>query len=205
MRRVSRDRRGLAAVEFGLVAPVLIVLALATADLVQFIRSQLRLDATAVQVGQLVSQCNSITDPGDINQVWTYAQRIVGGLGTVTGPNAQGAVIISAVYSLNGKNTLAWQKKTGNPTQTSSVGSLQGKAATITEGFVVPASQNSAGDRGLPTAAALGVQCRLHRQRPARGAEWNDTIPDACSGRALTPDPSGQCPAGLHKMTEVSA
>ena len=139
--RVSRDRRGVAAVEFAIVAPVLIVLALATADLVQFIRSQLRLDATAVQVGQLVSQCNSITDSGDISQFWTYAQRIVGGLGTVTGANAQGAVIISAVYTLNGKNTLAWQKKTGNPTQASSVGSTQGKAATITEGFVVPAGQ----------------------------------------------------------------
>jgi Flp pilus assembly protein TadG len=140
MQRVSRDRRGVAAVEFAIVAPVLIVLALATADLVQFIRVQLRLDATAVQVGQLVSQCESITDSGDINQFWTYAQWIVGNLGTVTGANAQGAVIISAVYSLNGQNTLAWQKKS-NPAQTSSVGSTQGMAATITEGFVVPAGQ----------------------------------------------------------------
>jgi hypothetical protein len=118
----------------------MIVLALATADLVQFIRVQLRLDATAVQIGQLVSQCESITDSGDINQFWSYAQQIVGSLGTVTGANAQGAVIISAVYTLNGQNTLAWQKKS-NPLQTSSVGSTQGKAATITEGFVVPAGQ----------------------------------------------------------------
>jgi Flp pilus assembly protein TadG len=137
---VSKDRRGVAVVEFAIVAPVLIVLALATTDLVQFIRVQLRLDATAVQIGQLVSQCESITDSGDINQFWTYAQQIVGSLGTVTGSNPQGAVIISAVYTLNGKNTLAWQKKS-NPAQTSSVGSTQGKAATITEGFVVPAGQ----------------------------------------------------------------
>jgi Flp pilus assembly protein TadG len=142
MRRARLDKRGIVAVEFALVAPVLILLALATTDLVQLLRSQLRLDAAAVQLGQLVSQCNRITDSGDVNQFWTYAQRIVGSLGTVTGANAQGAVIISAVYSPDGKkNTLAWQKKTGNAAQTSSVGLTPGNAATITEGFVVPAGQ----------------------------------------------------------------
>jgi Flp pilus assembly protein TadG len=145
MSRARLDKRGVAAIEFALVAPVLILLALATTDVVQFLRSQLRLDATAVQLGQLVSQCNSITDTGDINRFWTYAQQIVGSLGTVTGANAQGAVIISAVNvpssgSQSGKNTLAWQKKTG-ATQISSVGSTLGGTATIKEGFVVPAGQ----------------------------------------------------------------
>jgi Flp pilus assembly protein TadG len=59
MRRVSGDRRGIAAIEFAIVAPLLIILALATVDLVQFIRSQLRLDETAAQLGQLVSQCEA--------------------------------------------------------------------------------------------------------------------------------------------------
>jgi Flp pilus assembly protein TadG len=141
MRRVSGVRRGVAAVEFAIVAPVLILLALATADLVQFIRSQLRLDATAVQVGQLVSQCNRITDSGDISQFWSYAQQIVGSLGTVTGANAVGGVTISAVYSKDGKtNTLAWQRTTGTP-WTSSVGKTVNSTATITEGFVVPTGQ----------------------------------------------------------------
>jgi Flp pilus assembly protein TadG len=142
MSRARLDKRGVAAVEFALVAPVLILLALATTDVVQFLRSQLRLDATAVQLGQLVSQCNRITDSGDINRFWTYAQQIVGSLGTVTGANAQGAVIISAVYVNGiGTNKLAWQRKTGNATQTSSVGLTQGGTATITEGFVVPVGQ----------------------------------------------------------------
>ena len=141
MRRVSRDRRGVAALEFAVFAPVLIVLALATTDLVQFIRAQLRLDTTAVQVGQLVSQCNRITDPGDINQFWTYAKKVVGSLGTVTDANPQGGVIISAVYSKDGTtNTLAWQKLTGNP-QTSSVGTTVNSTATVSEGFVVPKGQ----------------------------------------------------------------
>jgi Flp pilus assembly protein TadG len=141
MPRVSTDRRGVAALEFAVVVPVLLLLSLATADLVRFIRSQLRLDSTAVQLGQLVSQCNRITTPGDTDQFWAYAQRIIGSLGTVTGTSPQGSVIISAVYSQSGANKLAWQKRTGNTAQASSVGSTAGGAATIKEGFVVPTGQ----------------------------------------------------------------
>jgi Flp pilus assembly protein TadG len=140
MRLASKDRRGTAAVEFAIVGPVLILLALATTDLVQFLRSQLRLDAAAVQIGQLVSQCNHITSPGDSDQFWAYAQRIIGGLGTVTGADAQGSIIITEVHSLNGVNKSNWQLRTGNAAQTSSVGIPPGNAA-ITEGFVVPTGQ----------------------------------------------------------------
>ena len=142
MRRVSRDRRGVAAVEFAFIAPLLILLALATVDLVQFIRSQLRLDATAVQLGQLVSQCDSISN-GDVQQFWNYAQQIIGSLGQVTGDSrtTPGAVIISAVYSQNGANKLAWQVQTGNASQGSSVGGKIGGPAQIAENFTVPANQ----------------------------------------------------------------
>ena len=145
LRRVSRDSRGIAAVEFAFIAPLLIILALATADLVQFIRSQLRLDETAVQLGQLVSQCDSIS-AADEPQFWNFAQQIIGSLGQVTGPQAAGAVIISAVYLQTdpnkpnyNKNVVAWQVRTGNPKQGSSVG-LQGGVANITEGFIVPSA-----------------------------------------------------------------
>jgi Flp pilus assembly protein TadG len=152
LRHVSRDRRGVAAVEFAFVAPLLIILALATADLVQFIRSQFRLDETAVQLGQLVSQCDSIST-ADEAQFWNYAQQIVGGVGQVTGATATGAVIISAVYSADGKtNKVAWQISTGNPKQGSSVGK-QGGTANITENFIVPS-----GDTLLVTEVYLPLQ-----------------------------------------------
>ena len=133
----------MAAVEFAFTAPLLIVLALATADLVQFIRSQLRLDDAAVQLGQLVSQCDSIST-ADTQQFGNYAQQILGGLGNVTGDPKQtpGGVIISAVYSKNNANVFAWQLRTGNADQGSSVGGgTAGAAANITEGFTVPAGE----------------------------------------------------------------
>jgi Flp pilus assembly protein TadG len=152
MRRVNRDRRGVAAVEFAIIAPVLILLALATSDLVQFIRSQLRLDETAVQLGQLVSQCDSIST-GDTQQFWNYAQQIIGSLGQVTGDpkKTPGAVIISAVYSQNGANKLAWQVQTGNPNQSSSVGGVVGGRQTSPKASRCP-----------PTKLCLSPRCTCH-------------------------------------------
>jgi len=139
-RAVSRDSRGNAAVELAVFAPVLLLLILATTDLVQSLRAQMRLDSAAVQLGQVVSQCNTINTPGDTAQFWSYAQSIVGNLGAVTGASAQGAVIVSAVYSASGTNKVAWQVRTGNVNQSSSVGTAGG-TATIAESFVVPTSQ----------------------------------------------------------------
>lgn len=138
--RSARNRRGAAAAEFALVSPLFFLLVLATIDLVQLIRTQLRLDAAATQLGQIVSQCNRITDPGDTSQFWTHAQRILGGVGRVTGGSAPGAVIVSAVFSEEGANRVAWQRRTGDAGRPSSVG-RQGGAATLAGGFVVPAGQ----------------------------------------------------------------
>jgi Flp pilus assembly protein TadG len=45
-----RDRRGVAATEFALIAPVLAGLILVTVDIVQYLRAQLRVEAAALQV-----------------------------------------------------------------------------------------------------------------------------------------------------------
>lgn len=128
--------------EAALVFPVLILLILATVDLVNFYRVQMRLDSAAAQLGQVVSQCNTITAPGDTTQFWTYAQTIVGNLGQVsgTGTLVTGGVILSAVYSSSGTNKVAWQVRTGSSSLTSSVGTAGGNA-TLTEGFAVPSGQ----------------------------------------------------------------
>jgi hypothetical protein len=133
-------RRGSSAVEFALVAPAILLLATAGTDLVNYLRSQMRVDAVAQQLGQLVSQCNRIVNPGDVNQFWTYAQRIVGDLGVVTGAGAEGAVIITAVGNVGNVSTIAWQQRTGSATHASSVGAGSG-AATLGGSYVVPTGQ----------------------------------------------------------------
>lgn len=134
------DRRGLVASEFALMAPLFFLVALAGADLIRLFRAQLRTETIAVQIGQIVSQCRVITNPGDRNNFWAHAQRIAGGVIDVNSTTG-GAVVISAVGRNSNANRLSWQMRTGNVTQTSRVGATVGGAATISDSFVVPANQ----------------------------------------------------------------
>jgi Flp pilus assembly protein TadG len=122
-RRGAFGRRGVAASEFALVVPLFFLILLATSDLIRVFRAQIRLEMIAVQIGQVVSQCNAITTPGDTNEFWAHANRIGGGLVDVNSATG-GSMLISAV-SLNATtnvNRLDWRVRTGNATATSVLG-----------------------------------------------------------------------------------
>lgn len=138
--RPARCRRGMVSVEFALTIPILVLLAVGASDIVGLLRAQLRVDMVAQQLGQLVSQCNRINAPGDIEQFWAHAQRMAGGTGQVSGAGAEGAVIISAVGRINNANRITWQQRTGNANHSSSIGAA-GATATLPGGFTVPAGQ----------------------------------------------------------------
>lgn len=141
------------ATEFALVAPLFFIVVLCTADLIRVFRAQLRAEAIAVQIGQIVSQCipsldNPVITAGDVTNFWTQAERIAG---TVVNVNSAtgGAVIISAVRrEVDGsgnplsRNLIAWQRRTGNTNhRTRLTGTAAGNAATISDNFLVPAGQ----------------------------------------------------------------
>ncbi len=141
-RRPLRDRRrgGVVSLEFGLLMPVLALIVLAMSDVVNLFRANLRVESAALQLGQLVSQCNVISTPGDTNQFWSYAQRVIGSLGTVTGSGAAGAVIVSAVGRVNNANQIAWQFRTGSTAHQSEIGTA-GASASLPGTMVVPTGQ----------------------------------------------------------------
>ena len=60
--------------------PLLMLMMFAMADLVRFARAHLRVHSAATQIGQIVSQCRTITSPGDANAFWAHAGRIAGGV-----------------------------------------------------------------------------------------------------------------------------
>jgi Flp pilus assembly protein TadG len=138
-------RRGVAASEFALVVPLFALILLATADVIRVFRAQIRMEMIAVQLGQVVSQCNRITTPGDTNEFWAHANRIAGGLVDVT---AQGSMIVSAV-SLNtttNRNRLDWTVRTGNVSTRSILGVIQPGGEAVLRGrnaepFNMPAGQ----------------------------------------------------------------
>ncbi len=135
-----RQRRGMVSVEAGLMAIPIALIVLGMTDVVNLFRAHLRVESAALQLGQLVSQCNIISTPGDTDQFWVYAQRIIGNLGAVTGANATGTVVVSAVGRVDNANQVAWQFRTGSGAHASEVG-VAGGAATLAGGFQVPAGQ----------------------------------------------------------------
>ncbi len=134
-------RRGMVISEFALVAPIFFLIALATADLIRLFRAQLRAETIAVQIGQIVSQCRTITNPGDRDNFWTQAQRIAGSVIDVNSATG-GSITISAVgRNSNNRNQLYWQMRTGNVSQQSRLGTTINGTATISDSFVVPSGQ----------------------------------------------------------------
>src|SRR5690242_20026053 len=97
------------------------------ADAVQMLRTKLRLDSTAMQVNQVISQCNTISTPGDTAQFWRQAQDLLGSTVDVLGTNPSlavpdGAIVVTAIYNDNGVNRVAWQLSSGTGGQASAFG-----------------------------------------------------------------------------------
>ena len=133
-----RWRRGAGAVEFAILAPIIALIMMGAVDLMMFMRAQVKLEGTAVQVGQVVSQCDSITNPGDTADFWRLATTSLGGVAEVNSVSAT-TVIISGVTNVSNANRVAWQVKS-KASATSAIGTAGG-AATIPGGFVVPSGQ----------------------------------------------------------------
>lgn len=132
-------RRGVVIAEFALVAPIFFLIALATTDVIQVFRAQLRAETVAVQIGQIVSQCRSMT-AGDFTRLWTHAQNIGGDVIDVNSSNG-GAMMVSGVGRNSNANRLYWQRRTGNVSAQSRLGTTVNGTATISDSFIVPDGQ----------------------------------------------------------------
>lgn len=67
-------RRGVAAVEFALVAPFIILLMLGGADLTIFMRTKMRVDETATEMAQVVTQYQDLYD-SDFTPLFNAVRR----------------------------------------------------------------------------------------------------------------------------------
>jgi len=128
----ARTRRGIASVELALFAPVLVLLLAGISDVVTYYRAQLRFETASAMVGQIVSQCTTITNQADVNEFFSYAQTIVGNLTNLSSTNGTGAIIISAMGVVTTNNVAAprirWQLRSGNPTRNSTFGTVNNVA-----------------------------------------------------------------------------
>src|SRR5690349_2585160 len=114
----SGTQRAIASVEFALLAPFIILVMLAGSDLSIFMRSVLRMDETATELGLTVSQYSDLYD-SDFTTLFNASQTIAG-ITPVSG--LFGATIISGIVNSGGKQTIAWQKISASATFNSLIG-----------------------------------------------------------------------------------
>ncbi len=126
-------RRGVAALEFALVAPFLILMMLAGADLTIFMRTNMRIDATATELALVVTQYQDLYD-GDFTGLFNAAQTVAG---TTTVTGQFGRTIITGIVNTNGTQTIAWQKLSPSGTFTSLFGAAGG-IQPLPNNYVVP-------------------------------------------------------------------
>lgn len=125
-RRREGRRRGSVAVEFTLVAPVLALLGLAVLDVVDFLRTSLRLERTAGEVANVAAQYQVLRE-GDFATLFDLAGRIAAPY-RVT--DTDGAVIVSGLANQGPGPVVLWQRRAGSSGYASAFGS-EGGAGTI--------------------------------------------------------------------------
>jgi Flp pilus assembly protein TadG len=76
LRRFARDRRGVSAIEFALIAPLLIVFYFGMAETVQAMMAKRKASHVASAIGDLVAQDQSVTN-AEIADVWTIGNTLL--------------------------------------------------------------------------------------------------------------------------------
>ena len=133
-------QRGVAAIEFALVAPFFILLMLGAADLTFFMRVKMRLEATANQVTLVVTQYENLYDSdftGTFN-IFNTAQTIAG---TTPVTGLLGATIVTGIVTdSQDRQTIAWQKRSSQATPVSLFGTVVGSAPVLPNNYLLPAN-----------------------------------------------------------------
>lgn len=128
-----RDGRGVAAAEFALIAPLLAMLMLCTADVTFYVRTKLKLDTAASELAQAVTQYQQLYSD-DFTTLFSAAQLLAG---TVPVSGQFGATIISGITNRAGTPTIAWQQVSGGPGFKSQFG-VAGATPRLPAGYVPP-------------------------------------------------------------------
>ena len=103
LNRFKRDRRGVSAIEFAFIAPVLIVTYFSVAELCEAMLAERKVAHAASAVGDLVAQVSTIDGPG-LTQVYAAASSILAPYSTTP----MQIRVTSVTTDVNDNATVAW-------------------------------------------------------------------------------------------------
>ncbi|HLL26724.1 MAG TPA: TadE/TadG family type IV pilus assembly protein [Xanthobacteraceae bacterium] len=109
--RLRRDQRGISAIEFAFVFPIMVILYLGATALTQGIVIKRKVTLATRTVGDLVSQYTTIAN-SDIQSILTAATTVIQPYST-----SLIAIVVSSIsIDANGNATVAWSQATSNTT-----------------------------------------------------------------------------------------
>jgi Flp pilus assembly protein TadG len=124
-----------AALEFALVAPFLILMMLAGADMTIFMRTNMRIDETATEIAVVVTQYQDLYD-GDFTGLFVAAQTVAG---TTAVTGLFGTTIITGIVTDgNDRQTISWQKRSPQATFNSLFGTALGTVPNLPNSYLMP-------------------------------------------------------------------
>lgn len=141
IRKASRfggDRRGVAAVEFAIVLPALLVLFIATSEAVTYFRTWYRLEqaaGSAAAAGSRIQTLNTSAVSGVFEAARTVADPYAAWNTSATLTRAR--TVVSAVSNPTNGNVVAWTCSRGDATLATTVAG----SAVLPAGFTVPVGQ----------------------------------------------------------------
>ena len=147
--RQASARRGTAALEFAILAPVLLMLLLSGTDLSLWLLRKYRMDNTASTIANMVAaaqQLSATAFPASYCSTTASSLNYFAISSQVAAPMAvcgnSGATIISGITNNGTKTTIAWQERTGNATSFPSLFGAAGGVPVFPSGYTVPSGHS---------------------------------------------------------------
>jgi Flp pilus assembly protein TadG len=160
LRRLRRDKRGVSALEFALIAPAMIFFYIGLAETTQTILAERRNRHVASAIGDLVTQSSQVST-SDLTDIFSIAETIMRPYPTEGVLNMR---VTSIVADANGKTTVEWSKGTdGLP-------ALKEKAAVT-----VPDDPPAAGESRVKAESTYRYKPSIARYTP-NGLVFSRTV-----------------------------
>ncbi|WP_340647343.1 TadE/TadG family type IV pilus assembly protein [Phenylobacterium sp.] len=170
LRRLIKDRRGAAAVEFAFIAPVMILMYYGLAELTQGMMADRRASHVASAIGDLVAQDTAI-NTGEMNDIFNVGKAIIAPF-----PTAGLSMRVTSIRKdANGAIQVMWSKSSGSMGVLTTVSSVPAGLITNNESVILAEASyvyNSTTKQVLPNALTFSQKYYLKPRKTAQVA-WS--------------------------------
>lgn len=140
LRRFRRDRRGVAALEFALILPILVLLALGCFEVPRYVMLWQRMERTASGVSDLVAQADEPLTQDQMTDIFSSAKLLMQPYDVI----ANGSIVVTSINNPTGGVTnVSWRVACGTGDNNGKMGAVSAQP---------PAAQTAPPSANFPTS-----------------------------------------------------